>query len=102
MAGFYLRDEKHKTISGADIEHKGVLYFKLEKAGFDGVATKDHVKNYALEFNAFLHANPKYKLPGSFSDVEIGQPVSVVVAPEVKAEAPKVEEVKKEPVKKDK
>lgn len=72
--GFYLRDEIHKTIKNEDVVHKDVLFFKLERANFDGKATKDHVKGYKAHFSEFLKANPSYKLPDHLSEVEIGSP----------------------------
>lgn len=77
MDGFYLADEKHKTVRGDVVEHKGVLYFRLGRAGFDGKATKEHVKGYPIHFQEFKDANPGFVLPSSFSDVEIGSPVAV-------------------------
>lgn len=81
---FYLKDLVHKNIKGEEVVEKDKLFFVLERAGFDGVATKEHVKNYSRSFHEFMLANPSYVLPNSFSDLEIGQPGHKVF------EAPKV------------
>lgn len=79
---FYLADEKHKSITGAVVELKGLLYFKQDRSGYDGKATKDHVKQNPDAFKEFKKLHPDYVLPESFSDVEVGAP-SVVVSPVV-------------------
>lgn len=89
--GFYLRDETHKTVNGDNVVHKDVLFFKLAKAGFDGKATKDHVKRYPSQFSAFSVTNPSYKLPDHLSDVEIGSPKLSEAKAEVKAEEVKLD-----------
>ena len=76
--GFYLRDETHKNVKNEDVVHKDVLFFKHDKAGFDGKATKEHVKSYPALFEAFSSAHPDYKLPEHFSKVEVGSPVTVL------------------------
>lgn len=75
MNEFYLVDEKHKSIKGNIVELKGLLYFKHSRAGYDGKANKDHIKQYPGEFENFMKANPDYVLPDSLKDVEIGAPV---------------------------
>lgn len=71
---FYLQDVTHKNVKQEDVVHKDVLFFKQERSGFDGVATRDHVKQNPAEFENFSKAHPHYKLPDSFSEVEIGKP----------------------------
>lgn len=73
--GFYLKTEIHKNIKNEDVIHKDVLFFKHEKSSFDGKATKEHVKNFNLQYQAFLASHPGFTLPDSFSDVEIGKPL---------------------------
>lgn len=105
---FYLADETHRNITGELVHLKGLLYFKHERAGYEGKATKEHIKEYGIQFQEFKTKNPSYVLPESFRDFEIGlvsavaQPVAVVVpvAPvvelvkEVKLEEPKKVEKK--------
>lgn len=79
--GFYLADEKHKSIQGVVVELKGLLYFRQERSGFDGKADKSHVKNYPHLFEEFMKSHPEYVLPASFSPEEVGQ----ASAQEVKA-----------------
>lgn len=86
--GFYLVDEKHATIKGDVVELKDVLYFRQSKSGFDGKATKDHVKAAPGLYEEFRVAHPNYTLPASFHDVQIGHAVATVAAP-----APAVEPV---------
>lgn len=64
--GFYLVDEKHKTVKGDVVEIKDVLYFRQSKSGFDNKATKDHVKAYPGLFQELLNKHPKFVLPASF------------------------------------
>jgi len=86
---FYLVDENHKTITGEVVTLKNVLYFKFDRANFEGKATKDHVKRFPVEYEAFRKLNPDFVLPASFSDEVIGAAsVSAVVAPAVVEEAP--------------
>ena len=88
--GFFLADEKHKTITGETVELKGLLYFRQARSGFDGKATKEHVKNYPTLFGEFVTKHPDFVLPSSFAPEEIGDPSAVTVAPEV-VSAPVVE-----------
>ena len=92
MNEFYLRDEIHRTIGGALVELKGVLYFKQGASGFDNKATSDHVKMCPIQFEYFKRANPDYVLPEAWFDVSIGQPTSALAVAEVAVEA-SVEEV---------
>lgn len=77
------------SIKGVEVVEKDVLFFKFDKAGFDGVATKEHIKAHPGIFQEFLNTHPDFVLPKSFSEVEIGSPVlsarvvepKVVVAP---------------------
>lgn len=89
MVKFYLADEKHMTIKGDVVELNGVLYFTQDKSGFEGKATKDHVKQYPGQFEEFVKAHPEYVLPASFSDATIGDAVSTA---QVAPVAPVVEE----------
>lgn len=88
MQHFYLADETHATVKGDLVELKGVLYFKQDRSGFDGKATKEHVKNYPIAFQAFKDAHPDFVLPASFSSVEVGAPVSAPQAPAPVVAAP--------------
>lgn len=74
---FYLKDFVHKNIKNEDVVESNKLFFRFDKAGFDGVATKEHVAANPGEFQAFLDANPDFVLPESFSAVavKIGEPV---------------------------
>jgi hypothetical protein len=77
--GFYLADETHKTISGGVVKLANLLYFRHAISGFDGKATKEHVKNYAVLFGEFKKSNQDYVLPESFVAEEVGAPSVVVV-----------------------
>lgn len=79
--GFYLADEKHATIKGEVIEHKNVLYFRQSRSGFDGKATKEHVKENPKLFSAFKKKFPEYQVPATWADVVIGY-ISVSPVPE--------------------
>jgi len=96
MQSFYLADEQHKTLKGDVVEFKGVLFFKQDRSGFDGKATKDHVKGYPKEFQLFKDAHPEFVLPDSFLDLEVGQPVSAPAAVAPVAEAAPVVEAPKD------
>lgn len=86
--GFYLANEKHRTVTGEIVEINSVLYFKLDKTGFDGKATKEHVKDYADQFGLFKKANPDYVLEDRLKepDLIVGSPsVEAVAAPVVES-----------------
>lgn len=95
MNKFYLADETHRKVTGELVELKGMLYFTQERSGYDGKATKDHVKQYPGEYEAFRKANPDYVLPDSFKDVAIGDAVVTPVVVPMVVEAPVVDESKK-------
>ena len=80
MQSFYLADVKEKSVKGDIVDTKGVLFFKQDRSGYDGKATKEHVKSYPHEFQNFKNANPDFVLPDTFVDVEIG---SALVNPHV-------------------
>jgi len=85
--GFYLADEKHKSLSGSTVDLKGLLYFRQARSGYDGKASKEHVRDYAGLFGEFMTSRPDYVLPESFTKEEVGQPsVEVVPLPEKPAE----------------
>jgi len=89
---FYLADEKHINIKNEVVEIKGLLYFEMPKAGYNGKATKDHIKQYRGLFQEFKVANPDYVLPVSLTDLEFGSPTATAaVVPAV--EVPVVEAV---------
>ena len=88
---FYLVDEKHKSVTGEVVTLKDVLYFKFDRAGFDGKAVKDHVKRFPVEYEAFRKLHPDYVLPASFSDEQVGSASAQVVAAPVVEEVPVVE-----------
>ena len=73
---FYLANETHKKVTGELVELKDVLYFKQERSGFDGKATKDHVEQYPGQYETFRREHPDFVLPVSFSGVEIGSPTA--------------------------
>lgn len=75
MSEFYLATTTEKTLRGEHVVTKDVLCFKQPKSGYDGKATKDHVKQNPGEYEAFRVAHPDYVLPESFSDVELGTPM---------------------------
>lgn len=75
---FYLVDERHAKITGGEVVLENVLYFKLDKAQFDGKATKDHVKQYAVAYGQFKGSHPDY-VPTLEDPVEIGASVAVPV-----------------------
>lgn len=60
---FYLADEQYGKLDGTVGVNKDVLYFKQARSGYNGKADKDHVKNYATEYQQFKTAHPEYKLP---------------------------------------
>lgn len=98
---FYLATITEKSIAGDHVVTKNVLCFKQDKSGYDGKATKDHVKQYPGEYETFRVTHPDYVLPESFSDIEIGapqimrEPDPVIATPKTPllAETPVVPEV---------
>ncbi len=74
MAEFYLKDLSHRTIKNEEVVEKNKLFFKGDRDSFEGVATREHVRHHPAEFENFKKANPSYKLPANFTDVEIGTP----------------------------
>lgn len=79
--GFYLVNEKHGTATGSVIENLNVLYFRLNKAQYDGKATREHLKEYPDLYSSFKAEHPSYVLPfGNEADFvgvkapEVGSP----------------------------
>ena len=93
--GFFLVDERHKTITGQDVILKDVLHFRLARASFESKAVKQHTLDYPILLQEFKNEHPKFVFPASFSAVEIGAPTVEVVTEAPVVEAP-VEEVKEE------
>ncbi len=73
--GFYLAKETHRNVKGELVETKDVLCYRQARSGYDGKATWDHVKSYPGLYEEFRKANPDYKLPVSWSDVNLGAPI---------------------------
>lgn len=76
MEKFYLADEKHRSVKGEIVDLKGLLYFKQDRSGYEGKATKDHLKEYPRAFEEFRKLNPDYVLPDYLRELVIGHPES--------------------------
>jgi len=98
MGEFYLGDERVVGLNGKEKILKGILFFKLDKTGFNDRANKEHVKNYIFSYMKFKKAHPDFVLPWEPEIVEAVAPA--VVVEEVVQDVPVVEEVIVEEVQK--